>query len=107
MQRVEDIALAWPKVLLPKDGVDHSKWAVIACDQYTSEIEYWNDVENIVGDAPSTLRLIFPEVHLESGQDFDISSLSARITTNTKTHLHSDWPGRFLGCPRWTDIMVP
>ena len=55
MQRVEDIALAWPKVLLPKDGVDHSKWAVIACEQYTSEIECWNDVENIVGDAPPTL----------------------------------------------------
>jgi len=72
MQRVEDIALAWPKVLLPKDGVDHSKWAVIACDQYTSEIEYWNDVENIVGDAPSTLRLIFPEVHLESGKDDEV-----------------------------------
>ena len=59
-QRVEDTALAWPKVLLTKDGVDHRKWAVIACEQYTSEIEYWNDVENIVGDATPTFCLIFP-----------------------------------------------
>lgn len=42
------------------------RWAVIACDQYTSEPEYWNETEIIVGDAPSTLRLILPEIELES-----------------------------------------
>jgi hypothetical protein len=50
---------------LPKPGIDPKKWAVIACDQFTSEPEYWHDVEKIVGDAPSTLNLTFPEVHLE------------------------------------------
>lgn len=53
-----------PRVLLPRTGVDLSKWAVVACDQYTSEPDYWREVERIVGDAPSTLRLIFPEVYL-------------------------------------------
>ena len=38
---------------------------VIACDQFTSEPEYWHAVEQIVGDAPSTLNLTFPEVHIE------------------------------------------
>ena len=45
--------------------VDGTKWAVVACDQYTSEPEYWEAVENEVGDAPSTLRLTLPEVYLE------------------------------------------
>ena len=44
-------------ILLPKKDVDMSKWAVVACDQFTSEPEYWERVEKTVGDAPSTLRL--------------------------------------------------
>jgi hypothetical protein len=51
--------------LLPKPGIDLCKWAVIACDQFTSEPEYWQQVAEIVGDAPSTLNLTFPEVYLE------------------------------------------
>ena len=51
-------------ILLPKN-VDMSKWAVVACDQFTSEPEYWQAVEKKVGDAPSTLRLILPESKLE------------------------------------------
>jgi len=38
---------------------------VVACDQYTSQPEYWNEVKNIVGDAPSTLKITFPEIYLE------------------------------------------
>jgi hypothetical protein len=53
-----------PQLLLPRPGIDLHKWAVIACDQYTSQPEYWQEVEALVGDAPSTLRLIFPEVFL-------------------------------------------
>lgn len=55
-----------PDLLLPKAGTDLSKWAVVACDQYTSQPEYWEDVNGIIGDAPSTLQLIFPEVYLEA-----------------------------------------
>ena len=51
-------------ILLPKD-VDMTKWSVVACDQYTSEPEYWSDVEKIVGDSPSTLKLTLPEIYLE------------------------------------------
>ena len=51
-------------ILIPFDcGL--SKWAVVACDQYTSEPEYWDRVDKYVGDAPSTLRLILPESKLE------------------------------------------
>ena len=50
-------------ILLPKDA-DMTKWAVVACDQFTSQPEYWQAVEDTVGSAPSTLRLILPEAKL-------------------------------------------
>lgn len=52
-------------ILLPKKSTDAYKWSVIACDQYTSEPEYWDSVYETVGDAPSTLNLILPELFLE------------------------------------------
>ena len=54
-----------PHILMPKSGADLSKWAVVACDQYTSQPDYWAEADRIVGGAPSTLRLTLPEVYLE------------------------------------------
>ncbi len=73
-------------VLLPKSGTDMTKWSVVACDQYTSEPEYWSSVSSFVGDAPSTLHLTFPEIYLEDG-DGDarierINSCMAEYITN-------------------------
>lgn len=62
-----------PRILLPSPGIDLAKWAVIACDQYTSEPEYWRSAADEVGEAPSTLHMIFPETYL--GQ----SDATARI----------------------------
>jgi len=65
MKIIDDIGIQIPQIYLPKPGTDLSKWAVIACDQFTSQPEYWHEVEKIVGEAPSTLNLTFPEVYLE------------------------------------------
>lgn len=54
-------------ILLPKlSSEEMTKWAVVACDQYTSEPEYWEKTADIAGSAPSALRLILPEVYLEA-----------------------------------------
>lgn len=74
-------------ILLPKN-TDMTKWSVVACDQYTSEPEYWNDVEKIVGDAPSTLKLTLPEIYLE---DKNISERIAKINSNMKALLDEDF----------------
>jgi len=80
MKIISDIGIQIPQVYLPKAGTDLTKWAVIACDQFTSEPEYWHDVEKIVGDAPSTLNLTFPEVHLEKpGEEERIQSIQATM----------------------------
>ena len=65
-------------ILIPKDA-DMHKWSVVACDQYTSEPDYWKDVEQIVGDNPSTLRLTLPEIYLEE------SDVEKRIETINET----------------------
>lgn len=54
-----------PNILMPRADVDLTKWSVVACDQYTSQPEYWQQVDRLVGSAPSTLRLTLPEVYLE------------------------------------------
>lgn len=52
------------ELLLPADKLDPSAWACVACDQYTSQPEYWRQANTLVGDAPSALRLILPEADL-------------------------------------------
>jgi len=57
-------------ILMPDfSRVNGEKWAVVACDQYTSEPEYWQNVEQAVGEEPSTLRLTLPEIYLESAEE--------------------------------------
>lgn len=73
------IAFSPADILLPYDcGL--TKWAVVACDQYTSQPEYWERVDKYVGDAPSTLRLILPESKLESDNvDEEIKKIQATM----------------------------
>ena len=58
-------ALSVPEILLPSDKSDLSRWAVIACDQYTQDKEYWKRAASRAGKSPSALNIILPEVYLE------------------------------------------
>lgn len=71
-------------ILLPKSGTDLTKWSVVACDQYTSQPEYWNETEKIVGGAPSTLDLILPEVYLENS---DVAQRIEKIHESMKKYI--------------------
>ena len=73
-------------ILIPKN-VDMHKWSVVACDQYTSEPEYWNEVKNIVGKSPSTLNLTLPEIYLE---DEDVEERIKSINENMKKMIDED-----------------
>ena len=66
-------------ICLPRVA-DMTRWSVVACDQYTSEPAYWNEVERTVGDAPSTLRLVLPELYLEQPEvENRISAIGAAM----------------------------
>ncbi len=64
-------------ILLPKDGFE--RWAVIACDQYTSEPDYWKRVKEYVGSSPSALNIVFPEVYLTEDNSAKISKINATM----------------------------
>lgn len=64
------------RILLPSPGTDLSKWAVIACDQFTSEPEYWDGLDRWIGDSPSTLRMILPEAYLDRQGEETIASIN-------------------------------
>lgn len=78
MEQHNDVCLAVDDIYLPADGIDMHKWAVVACDQYTSQPEYWHEVEQLVGDAPSTLKLIYPEAFLSEG-DARIDAINSEM----------------------------
>ena len=61
---MKNTGLCPANILLPCADVQPETWACVACDQYTSQPEYWEDVARLVGDAPSTLRLMLPECYL-------------------------------------------
>ena len=63
MKKIEDFGIRVPEILLPKN-IDVSSWAVIACDQYTQDLDYWKRAEAAAAGKPSTLNLILPEVYL-------------------------------------------
>jgi len=90
MRTYESIAIGIPEIQHPREGLDLTKWAVVACDQFTSEPAYWEKVAAFVGDAPSALNLIYPEVYLgEKNEDARI----ARIRDHMKLYIEK---GLFL-----------
>lgn len=75
------------KILLPKN-TSMTKWSVVACDQYTSEKEYWDKVSDIVGDAPSTLKLTLPEIYLE---EKDVDERIKNINNNMEKLINDNF----------------
>lgn len=71
-------ALLPADILLPQN-VDMSKWAVVSCDQFTSEPKYWQALADYVGGEKSTLDLIFPEVYLGDNDEARIAKINATM----------------------------
>ena len=70
-------------ILLPKENFE--KWSVIACDQYTSQPEYWNETKKIVGENPSALNIVLPEAFLEE----DNSNAISKVNETMKNYLEN------------------
>lgn len=85
MKNFPVVGVQIPEILLPNVSVDFHKWSVIACDQYTSQPDYWKKVSNLVGESPSTYNLIFPEVFLgRSDVDSRIENIHAYMDDYVK-----------------------
>lgn len=88
INRFASLGIHIPEILLPTDKIDMAKWSVVACDQFTSELCYWNEVESIVGDNPSTYRLIYPEIFLEEeNPENRIKAINDKMKEYLESHI--------------------
>ena len=74
-------------ILLPKEGTDMTRWAVVACDQFSAQPEYWDALDRFVGQAPSTLRLMLPEAYLGAP---DLEARKTAMGETMKNYLVGD-----------------
>lgn len=83
-------------ILIPK-GIENEKWSVVACDQYTSEPEYWKEAAEIAAGSPSTLNIIFPEVYLdEPGGDERIKNINKTMNEYLSSGLFEELKNSFV-----------
>lgn len=79
-----------PKILLPNAGIDDTLWAVIACDQFTSEPEYWNSLKRLVDGVPSTYHLILPEVFLDQNPELQINQVNHNMSLYLRSQMFTE-----------------
>jgi hypothetical protein len=93
----ENLGIIPPDILLPNKDVDLQKWAVVACDQYTSEPEYWESVDDYVKESPSTLRLIYPETFLDrEDHDKRIADINRAMVSYLEQGLFDEYKQTFF-----------
>ena len=98
-----DIGVLIPDLLLPENA-DARKWACIACDQYTSQNDYWERVAQTVGDAPSTLKLILPESQLEDGHfEEHVADINRTMDEYLDEGVFRTLPNALIYVERWLD----
>ena len=85
-----------PNILLPVSSIDKTKWAVIACDQFTSEPEYWDELKAFVDNAPSTYHLILPEAYLQEDPVHRISKINDNMDLYLRNHIFDEHHGFVL-----------
>ena len=92
-----------PEIILPDVSVDMSAWAVIACDQHTSDAKYWDKLEGVVGNKPSTLRLTLPEIYLDQpGCEDRIKKISQTMRDYKREGIFRKLPRGFILVERRT-----
>ena len=92
------------KMLLPKS--DFSKWSVVACDQYTSEQKYWDEVKDIVGDAPSALNIILPEIYLSDDNTPRIDAINKNMNTYLEQGVFEEYDNAMIYVERESNNTV-
>ncbi len=91
------MAVFRPADILIPQNLDFTKWSVVACDQYTSEPEYWQEVKETVGDSPSTLNIIFPEVYLENSDSGErIKNINRTMEHYLESNLFCEYKNSFI-----------
>ena len=87
-------------ILLPKDNFE--KWSVVACDQYTSDSEYWKETEKNADGSPSALNLVLPEIYLEENVDKRIESINQNMQKYLDNNVFNEYKNSMIYLERET-----
>ena len=90
-----------PEILLPATA-DMHLWSVNACDQFTSDEKYWQELDKLVGSNPSALRLIFPEIYLKDNPEKRIAEINAKMREYLNRGVFKKIAGGFILVERKT-----
>ena len=102
MKTFNELGIQIPEILLPSNN-NIEKWAVVACDQYTQDKEYWKNVEEITKDNPSSLNIIFPEVYLnEENKQERIAKIKATMKDYLNSSVFAQEKKQFIYLERTT-----
>lgn len=82
-------------ILLPNNA-DMEKWAVIACDQFSAQPEYWQRVRAFAADAPSTVNLILPECDLEGDYSGKVATINETMLTYIQQNIFKEYQDAFI-----------
>lgn len=94
MRFYPEVGIQAPDVLIPNESVSREKWAVVACDQYTSQPEYWDQVGQITDGSPSAFHLTLPEAFLGMTEEMHHQS---QINSSMRAYLESGLFQEFQG----------
>ena len=101
---MKDLGFSPADILLPREDISMERWAVVACDQYTSQKEYWEEADRIVGSSPSTLRMILPECYLEeSGKEERIRAVEETMKKYLSEGIFRTFPDSYILVKRDTE----
>lgn len=90
-ERLASLGTKIPDILLPNKNIDLSSWAVIACDQFTQDRAFWDDISKKVGNKPSLLSMIFPEIYLEDADKTKrIENIRASMQNAIQSNIFDD-----------------
>ena len=107
MEFGKGIGVAVPEILIPDEKTNMRKWAVIACDQFTQNQQYWNDVERFVGSSPSALHVMLPEIYLDTPEKAErIASAKEIMRSYIEDGVLNLLPPGFILVERYIDGVV-
>ena len=103
-EKFAKFGLMLPDILLPKKNFNLNHWAVVACDQYTSEEDYWKKLSEEIGDDPSTLKIIYPEVYLErDDKENRIEKINNTMDRYIRENIFDEYKDSFILTERSTE----
>ena len=101
MKNFDDMGIKVPEILLPKN-LDTEKWAVIACDQYTQDKNYWIQTAKLTSGSPSALNIILPEIYLNDNTGERIKKIRENMNSYIKNGIFDNVRKEFIYIERKT-----